>query len=87
MARGDNPPLHHDWKAFRPWFSHKYVKNAEGKHVKAYPHPDWVKNVFIPRCEKARHENEKARKRREAKRIDMDKDAARRLSRDSGMES
>ena len=39
---------HADWHGFRPLFA---VKTKDGKALP--PHKDWVKNVFIPRHEKA----------------------------------
>jgi hypothetical protein len=45
---------HSDWQGFRPWFVSK-IKN--GREVP--PHRDWVKNVFIPRTEKAIHNAER----------------------------
>ncbi|MEM9556725.1 MAG: hypothetical protein AAGC60_20870 [Acidobacteriota bacterium] len=39
---------HADWNGFRPWF---YGKFRDGKALP--PHRDWVKNVFIPRRERA----------------------------------
>ena len=38
---------HADWNGFRPLFTPK-IKDGR----QAPPHKDWVKNVFIPRCEK-----------------------------------
>jgi len=45
---------HAHWHGFRPWFVKK-VRN--GKVLP--PHKDWVKNVFLPRCEKALKNAEK----------------------------
>ncbi len=39
---------HADWSGFRPVF---YGKKRDGKELP--PHKDWVKNVFIPRNERA----------------------------------
>jgi hypothetical protein len=39
---------HAEWHGFRPWF---VGKMREGRPLP--PHPDWVKNVFLPRQEKA----------------------------------
>jgi hypothetical protein len=39
---------HANWRGFRPLFAHK-VK--DGKVLP--PHKDWVKNVFLPRRERA----------------------------------
>ena len=39
---------HTDWQGFRPWF---FPKIRGGKVLP--PHRDWVKNVFIPRRERA----------------------------------
>ena len=39
---------HADWNGFRAWF-HQKVK--DGKELP--PHKDWVRNVFLPRQEKA----------------------------------
>jgi hypothetical protein len=39
---------HSHWHGFRPWFS---VKERDAKTMP--PHKDWVKNVFLPRREKA----------------------------------
>jgi hypothetical protein len=40
---------HADWSGFRPLFVRKFRK-GEGELP---PHKDWVKNVFLPRNEKA----------------------------------
>jgi hypothetical protein len=45
---------HAHWHGFRPWFVNK-VRN--GKALP--PHKDWVKNVFLPRYEKALKHAEK----------------------------
>jgi hypothetical protein len=45
---------HSDWNGFRPLFVSKF-KN--GKELP--PHKDWVKNVFLPRNEKALRRAEK----------------------------
>jgi hypothetical protein len=39
---------HANWIGFRPWFAPKI---KDGKVLP--PHKDWVKNVFLPRMEKA----------------------------------
>jgi hypothetical protein len=39
---------HADWRGFRPLFARKL---KDGKELP--PHRDWVKNVFLPRVEKA----------------------------------
>lgn len=46
---------HARWSRFRPWFTPKL---RDGKELP--PHPDWVKNVFIPRAERALTEAERA---------------------------
>jgi len=45
---------HADWSGFRPLFDRKF---KDGKEVP--PHKDWVKNVFLPRKEKALSRAEK----------------------------
>ena len=45
---------HADWHGFRPFFTPKI---KDGRELP--PHRDWVKNVFIPRCEKAIHSAER----------------------------
>ncbi len=45
---------HADWKRFRPLFDRKV---RDGKELP--PHKDWVKNVFLPRREKALSRAEK----------------------------
>ncbi len=45
---------HADWIGFRPWFARKF---RNGKELP--PHKDWVKNVFLPRNEKALRSAEK----------------------------
>ena len=54
LARGK----HADWSGFRPWF---VPKVRDGK--KLPPHRDWVKNVFLPRMERALVRAEKALQR------------------------
>ena len=49
---------HAHWHGFRPLFSDKQ-KNGEP----LLPHPEWVKNVFIPRRERALREAEKVLER------------------------
>jgi len=39
---------HADWSGFRPLFARKFRNGEE-----LPPHKDWVKNVFLPRNEKA----------------------------------
>jgi len=39
---------HAHWKGFRPLFAGKF---KDGKELP--PHKDWVKNVYLPRMEKA----------------------------------
>ncbi|MCC6797818.1 MAG: hypothetical protein IT366_22075 [Candidatus Hydrogenedentes bacterium] len=41
---------HAHWHGFQPWFFDK-VKVKDGKI--APPHKDWIRNVFIPRNERA----------------------------------
>ncbi len=43
-----------DWYGFRAWFA---VKKRDGKALP--PHKDWVKNVFLPRSERALGEAER----------------------------
>ena len=45
---------HANWSGFRPWF---YGNRRDGKELP--PHKDWVKNVFLPRKEKALSRAEK----------------------------
>ena len=45
---------HAHWSGFRPWF---VGKKKDGKELP--PHRDWVKNVFLPRKEKALNRAEK----------------------------
>jgi hypothetical protein len=45
---------HGDWHGFRPVFSPKL---RDGKQLP--PHKDWVKNVFLPRCERRLREAER----------------------------
>ena len=45
---------HAHWSGFRPWFD---LRVREGKELP--PHKDWVKNVFLPRYEKALSRAEK----------------------------
>jgi hypothetical protein len=45
---------HADWSGFRPLFDRKF---KDGKEVP--PHKDWVRNVFLPRKEKALRRAEK----------------------------
>ena len=53
---------HADWRGFRPLFT---VKKKNGKALP--PHPDWVRNVFIPRRERAIRQAEKVLERLESK--------------------
>ena len=46
--------VHADWQGFRPLFA---VKVRDGKTL--LPHKDWVKNVFLPRREKALRDAQK----------------------------
>jgi len=39
---------HANWRGFRPLF---VAKKRNGKELP--PHPDWVRNVFLPRRERA----------------------------------
>ena len=45
---------HANWSGFQPLFVHKFKDGKE-----APPHKDWVKNVFLPRQEKALRRAEK----------------------------
>jgi hypothetical protein len=45
---------HADWKGFRPFFN---FKMRDGRALP--PHKDWVKNVFLPRRERALTRTEK----------------------------
>ena len=45
---------HADWSGFRPLFARKFRYGEE-----LPPHKDWVKNVFLPRTEKALRHAEK----------------------------
>ena len=45
---------HANWEGFRPLFVNKL---RDGKEIP--PHRDWVKNVFLPRMEKALNRAEK----------------------------
>jgi len=49
---------HAHWAKFRPLFVHKL---RDGNELP--PHPDWVKNVFIPRAERQLDWAEKALER------------------------
>ena len=51
---------HADWCGFRPLFA---LKLKDGKQLP--PHEDWVRNVFIPRHERALRRAEKALERLE----------------------
>ena len=45
---------HADWHGFRALFAQK-IKDGRV----APPHKDWIRNVFIPSCEKAIHKAER----------------------------
>ena len=49
---------HADWRGFRPLF---VIKFKDGKELP--PHKDWVRNVFLPRMEKALRRAEKLAER------------------------
>jgi hypothetical protein len=49
---------HAEWHGFRPLFTRKVRAG-----VKLPPHPDWVRNVFLPRCERALRQAEKVMER------------------------
>jgi hypothetical protein len=49
---------HAHWNGFRPLFDSKF---RNGKELP--PHKDWVKNVFLPRMEKALRREEKLAER------------------------
>jgi len=49
---------HADWRGFRPLFN---AKVREGKDLP--PHKDWVKNVFLPRRERALRKAERTLER------------------------
>ena len=49
---------HADWHGFRALF---VSKRKDGKELP--PHRDWVKNVFLPRVEKALSQSERALER------------------------
>jgi hypothetical protein len=51
---------HADWRGFRPLF---VAKQRNGK--KLPPHPDWVRNVYVPKCERALSKAEKLLERLE----------------------
>jgi hypothetical protein len=51
---------HADWQGFRPLFNAK-VRSGE----KLPPHRDWVRNVYIPRLERALRNAEKVLQRLE----------------------
>ena len=53
---------HADWRGFKPLFG---IKKKDGKVLP--PHPDWVRNVFIRRRERALHYLEKLLDRLESK--------------------
>ena len=45
---------HANWHGFRPWFA---VKLRDGQTLP--PHKEWVKNVFLPRRERALRDAQK----------------------------
>lgn len=45
---------HADWQGFRPWFARKFRDRNE-----LPPHKDWVRNVYLPRLERAMKRAEK----------------------------
>lgn len=51
---------HENWVGFRPLFA---AKTRAGKDVP--PHKDWVRNVYLPRLERARARDEKLLERLE----------------------
>jgi hypothetical protein len=53
---------HAHWVGFRPLFDSKF---RNGKELP--PHKDWVKNVFLPRMEKALRREEKLAERLDKK--------------------
>jgi hypothetical protein len=53
---------HAEWHGFRASFA---VKVKDGTALP--PHPDWVRNVFIPRRERALQQADKALERLESK--------------------
>ena len=53
---------HAHWVGFRPLFDSKF---RNGKELP--PHKDWVKNVFLPRMEKALRREEKLTERLDRK--------------------
>lgn len=53
---------HADWRGFQPMFD---AKVRDGKRLP--PHRDWVKNVFLPRRERALRDAEKTLERLEEK--------------------
>jgi uncharacterized protein YqcC (DUF446 family) len=53
---------HAHWSGFRPLFAQKL---KDGKELP--PHKDWVKNVFLPRMEKALRRAEKTIERLSAR--------------------
>ena len=56
---------HADWQGFRPLFN---TKRKSGKALP--PHRDWVKNVFLPRTERALRNAERALQRIEGEEVD-----------------
>ena len=52
-----------NWSGFRAWF---VPKTKDGREMP--PHKDWVRNVFIPRYEKAIRRAERTLERLEQKR-------------------
>ena len=43
------------WSGFRPLFARKMGQNGEA----SLPHKDWVRNVFLPGCERSLRDAEK----------------------------
>jgi hypothetical protein len=59
---------HADWHGFRSLFS---IKTRDGKALP--PHKDWVRNVFLPRAERALHDAETLLHRLDLKSIERSK--------------
>jgi hypothetical protein len=57
---------HGHWHGFRAMFAVK-VKAKDGTALP--PHPDWVKNVFLPRRERALRQAEKVLEKVESKEL------------------
>ena len=58
---------HANWHGFRPLFANK-VRNGKAEP----PHRDWVKNVFLPRHEKALRKAEKTLEKLTAREGDVE---------------